>query len=205
MQYLKTSTGRLIECQDEDIDDWLFKYPDIETITQDEAYTFLFIKISYRMGAKFSNYNHIDLQQDLLYSLLKRYKQKGLFAPDKSFDDNARIWWSVAKKTCYYLIREHKRKVKLEDLTDTFSENLLTSDYYEIEHTDMCRAIKARILELCKSDSYAEQQMGLYGYMKLKKLTDQHVSTILKVGMPRVYEIRKSLKTKLLKEFGDLL
>lgn len=205
MQYLKTSVGRIIECQDDEVEDWLFKYPNTEIITKDDAYIFLFIKISYRMGAKFSNYNHIDLQSDLLYMLLKKYKQKGLFAPDKSFDDNARIWWSVAKKTCYYLIREHKRKVRFEDLTDTFPENSLISDYYEIEHLDICKAIIEYISKLCASDIYAEQQMGLYGYIKLKNMTDKHASVILEVGMPRIYEIKKALKARLLKEFGDLL
>lgn len=215
MAYIKLINGKIIECQDSEIDSLLSENKKAEIISEEDAHILLFIKIGNRLAAKFSNYEHlIDISQDIFYMLFKTYKEKGDYAKDKSFADNARIWWSIGQKDCYYLIRKYKNKTKNEDLTnfDEFIDSeeprfvmASKNDFYEFEHLSVCNCIIEYINELAHSDKYADQQMGLFGIAKLNNLSDQQAGTILEVGMERIYEIRRALKTKIYKKFGDVL
>ena len=93
MAYIKLINGKIIECQDSEIDSLLSENKKAEIISEEDAHILLFIKIGNRLAAKFSNYEHlIDISQDIFYMLFKTYKEKGDYAKDKSFADNARIW-----------------------------------------------------------------------------------------------------------------
>lgn len=215
MAYIKLINGKIIECQESEIDKVMLENKKAEIISEEDAHILLFIKISNKLAAKFANYkNLIDIGQDIFYMLFKVYREKGNYAKDKSFADNARIWWNIGRKNCYYLIRKYKCKTKKEDLTnfDEFIDSekpqfviMGKNDNYEFEHLSLCNAIIEYIHELAHSDKYADQQMGLFGIAKLNGLSDQQAGTVLEVGRERIYEIRRSLKQKLYKKFGDAL
>lgn len=47
--------------------------------------------------------------------------------------------------------------------------------------------------------------MGLYARYKIKGLTDDAIAIALNIGMSRLYEIKRSVKRRLINKFGDLL
>lgn len=203
MKYLKLINGKVIEA--ENIDALLIKYTDSVEVTKDEAYMFLFEKISHRMGAQFSNYNHIDIASEVYYMLLKTYKTSGLYAPDKPYEDNCRIWWSIAKKDCLYIIKKYKNKTKLEDLVEDIPENSMIKSDYDIEGLSVCAEIIKYMKKLSNSDNNTEQNMGFYGLFRLKGLSDKKIAEIFELSIPRVYEIRRSLKNRLYRVFKEVL
>jgi hypothetical protein len=157
------------------------------------------------MGAKYANYNHIDLASELLLWLLTRYREYGNYAKDKGFADNERIWWSVANKRANWIIREWRRKHRQEDLYDDIPEDSLTSDYFEIEHTAGVDAIKEYIDGLMSSKKPSEQQLGILAYAKLNGLTDEQVCDVLEIKQTRLYELKRALKRKLNNFIGENL
>jgi hypothetical protein len=181
------------------------EYPEDVEVSKDDAYKYLFIRISRVMSKKFSNYKNIDIMSECYYMLLKRYTEKGLYAPNKSFLDNERIWWSFAKKSCLYLLRQFRNDpfVKSIDVwsleeneTDT-SLWLGTFDRYSgCENYDLNVMIDY-IRKMCHSPHKSDRQLGLYGECKLNGLTDEQACIILEVGMPRLYEIRRALREHL--------
>ena len=215
MAYVKLINGKIIECKDSEVGAYLCENMHAKEISEDDAYILLFIKIGNCLASKFSNYsNLIDISQDIFYMLFKTYKEKGVYAKDKSYYDNCRIWWSIAKKDCYYLIRRYKLKTRDEDLTN-FEEFIdsdeprftivAKNDFYEFEHLSTCDSIVSFIEQLAKSTKYSEYQMGIFGMAKLNGLTDKQAAEILEIGMERIYEIRRALKTKIHNKFGDIL
>ena len=155
-------------------------------------------------------------------ALLRIYKEHGNYAKDKSFDDNARIWWSIARKNCFYIIRRYKAYTRLEDLTDYMKEvgirvKYLHSDIDTLERAEIIRNMRLDqfdvlvginldyIEQLIDSDKVTEQNMGLYARYKIKGLTDDTIAIALNIGMSRLYEIKRSVKRRLINKFGDLL
>lgn len=203
MRYVRSPGGTIVECSDNDIDKYISK--SYTEMTEHEAYAFLFDKICHRMGAKYANYNHIDLASELLLWLLTRYREYGNYAKDKGFADNERIWWSVANKRANWIIREWRRKHRQEDLYDDIPEDSLTSDYFEIEHTAGVDAIKEYIDGLMSSKKPSEQQLGILAYAKLNGLTDEQVCEVLEIKQTRLYELKRALKRKLNNFIGENL
>lgn len=201
MKYLRSIGGTIVECKDSET----YKYKGYIEMTKDEAYMFLFDKISHRLGAKYANYNHIDIGSELLLWLLTRYKTNGNYAAEKSFDDNSRIWWSVANKRANWIIREYRRKHKHEELYDEIPEDALTCEDFEIEHTASVEAIMEYINTLMKSEKSNEQQLGILGYAKINGLTDEQVCDVLEVKMGRLYELKRALKRRLNNYIGENL
>ena len=148
MKYLRSIGGTIVECADDEI----YKYNGYIEMTKDDAYMFLFYKISHRLGAKYANYNHIDIGSELLLWLMTKYKTEGNYAPNKPFDDNSRIWWSVASKRANWIIREYRRKHKYEELYDEIPEDALTCEDFGIEHTAGVEAITEYIQSLMSSE-----------------------------------------------------
>ena len=189
------------------------EHPEDEEISEDEAYLKTFTRISKTMEKRFSNYRNLDIMQECFYMMLKRYRYKGLFAPDKSFTDNVRIWWNFAKKSCLYIIRQYTDKhldnIDIWDIEDNETDSKLClgkCDEYQIgEHAAGVKEIMDCIDKLCVSPKYADQQLGLYAKCKLKGLTDQQTCLILEVGMPRIYEIKRLLKEYLNLRFNNLI
>ena len=187
------------------------EYPEDVEVSKDDAYKYLFIRISKAMANKFSNYRNIDIMSECYYMLLKRYTEKGLFAEDKSFLDNERIWWSIAKKSCLYLLRQFRNDpfVKsidvwsLEDNETDTSKWLGKSDRYDGCEMLDANFIRNYIHNLCYSESKSERQLGLFGECKINGLTDEQTCSVLEVGMPRLYEIRRALKEHLKKRFEN--
>ena len=148
MKYLYSSNnGKVYACEDAEIEDILLLHPEDSEVDERTAYMLLFFRISQYMGKKFSNYKNADIQGEVLMMMLNRYKEKGLYAPDKSFKDNEKIWWSYAKKSCYFLIRQFKRKVsKCESIDDSdnmdnmYCEQLLYEESFEFEGISLCNA-----------------------------------------------------------------
>lgn len=205
MKYIKLQNGKIIECADENYQKILLENENSEELSKDDAYAFLFVKISNKMANQFSNYNYIDIASELFYILLRIYKEHGNYAKDKSFDDNARIWWSIARKNCFYIIRRYKAYTRLEDLTDYIPEDAKICETYEIESLATCKTILDYIEQLIDSDKVTEQNMGLYARYKIKGLTDDAIAIALNIGMSRLYEIKRSVKRRLINKFGDLL
>lgn len=211
---------KVFEYSDEDEFDMAkLQYPDEVEVTQEQAYLKLFERIARSMELKFGNYKNIDIHQECFYMLLKRYRLKGLFAPDKPWLDNSKMWWSFAKKSCLYIIREYKMVVGDLDIWDfddnedagsticcnNLSRNLMVEDTYSIEINDMCNDIKKAIDKLCLSKQYVDKQMGLFALCKLSKLSDEDTLTILEIKKPRLYEIRRALKEYLNLRFGNVI
>lgn len=181
------------------------EYPEDVEVSRDDAYKYLFIRISKAMGKKFSNYKNIDIMSECYYMLLKRYTEKGLYAENKSFLDNERIWWSVAKKSCLYLLRQFRNDpfVKSIDVwsledneTDTSLWLGIFDKYIGCENADLKNMIDY-LHKLCYSPHKSDRQLGLYSECKLNGLNDKQTCLILEVGMPRLYEIRRALKEHL--------
>ena len=189
------------------------EYPDDTEISQDEAYIKLFEHISKTMERKFINYKHLDIMQECFYMLLKRYRYKGLFAPDKSFLDNSRIWWNFARKSCLYIIRrfsdKHLDDIDIWDIEDNETDASLRlgkCDEYKIgEHTAGVTEIVEALDKLCLSKHYVDQQLGIFAKCKLKGLSDAEACIILEIKMPRLYEIKRLLKEYLKLRFGNLI
>jgi hypothetical protein len=189
------------------------EHPEDEEITEDEAYLRTFVRISKTMEKRFMNYRNLDIMQECYYMMLKRYRYKGLFAPDKPFQDNVRIWWNFAKKSCLYIIRQYTDKhldnIDIWDIEDNETDTKLClgkCDEYEIgEHTAGVNDIMECIDKLCNSRLYVDQQLGIYAKCKLQGLTDQQSCIILEIGMPRLYEIRRLLKEYLNLRFDRLV
>lgn len=201
--FVRSVGGTIAECDSTNIQKLLDK--GYYEITEHEAYLLLFDKICHKLGAKFVNYNRIDIANELYLWLLTKYQKDGNYAKDKSFDDNSRIWWSVATKRAYWMIREYRRRLKHEELVDEFPEESLISDYFEIEHTAGVEAITEYIYELAKSSKSSEQQLGIFGIAKLNNLTDDQVCELLEIGKPRFFEIKRALRNKLRNFIGDNL
>lgn len=200
MKYAKSTDGAIIECADDAKLD-----PHWIQISKYDAHLLLFDKICHRLGAKFANYNHIDIASEIYLWLIEKYNKDGDYAKDKTFADNTRIWWSVATKRAYWIIREYRRRLKYEEFVDEIPEDAVISDYFEIEHIAGTTAITEYIYELAKSVKFSDQQLGLFGIAKLNGLTDDQVCTILEIGKPRFFEIKRALKTKLKQFIGDNL
>lgn len=203
MKYMRSPGGSIIECKDTDIHKYISK--SYTEMTEYDAYMFLFDKICHRIGAKYSNYNRIDLASELLLWLITRYKTHGNYAKDKGYADNERIWWSIATKRANWIIREWRRKHRNEDLYDEIPEDSLVSDYFEIEHTAGVEAIKDYIQSLIESKKPNEQQLGILGYAKLNGLTDEQVCDILEIQQSRLYELKRALKRKINNFIGENL
>lgn len=203
MKYARSPGGTIIECPDDE----LTKYISIgyTEMSENDAHIFLFDKICHRIGAKYANYNHIDLCSELLLWLLTQYKNHGNYAKDKSFADNERIWWSVATKRANWIIREWRRKHRKEELYDEIPEDALMSDYFEIEHTAGVTAIIEFIENLMRSKKPSEQQIGIYGYAKINGLTDEQACDVLEIQQSRLYEIKRALKRRLNNYIGENL
>lgn len=213
MKYVcSKTTGKCYEVEDSMLAEVLDLHPEDEEISKDEAYLRLFQRISKSMEYKFSNYKQLDIMQECFYMLLKRYRIKGLFAPDKSFLDNEKIWWSFAKKSCLYIIRQYTDIISdidiwsIEDNETDTSLCLGIYDEYELgESSSTCKEIVAAIDKLCYSKNYADQQLGLYATCKLKGLNDQQACLILDIKMPRLYEIKRKLKEYFRLRFNNLI
>lgn len=80
MKYIKLQNGKIIECADENYQNILLENENSEELSKDDAYAFLFVKISNKMANQFSNYNYIDIASELFYILLRTYKERGNYA-----------------------------------------------------------------------------------------------------------------------------
>lgn len=205
--------NKVYECVDSfELESILLQYPEDIIVTQDEAYLKLFMKISKVMEHKFSNYKQIDVARECLCMMIDRYRNKGLFAPDKPFADNERMWWSYAKKSCLYIIRKYRtdpfnRDRDTWDIEDNESDTAVKlgrPDDYEIEHSQLCNQILAEVNKLMISSRYYEQQLGLFAKCKLEGLDNEQTCKILNIGMPRLYEIQRELKEYFHYKFGGI-
>lgn len=191
-------TGKVYEFETRlDLEYALDLYPEDVEVDKDTAYIKLFERISARMEYLFSNYRNLDIRQECFYLLLKRYRERGLYAPDKPFKDNERIWWSVAKKTCMYIIRQHKEiitDIDVHTLDETNPYSVAHRDTYPIEHTEGVNILLATIDTLSKSPDRSQQLMGLFAICKLQKLTDDQALSILEVKTSRLYELKRELR-----------
>ena len=213
MKYLwSPETGKVYTCTDEMLSEIMDRYPEDKEVTETNAYMLLFFRISKSMGKKFSNYKNADIQGEVLMMMMRRYKEKGLFAPDKSFLDNEKIWWNYARKSCYWIIRQFKKlKTKTEDIDESdnvdnmLNERLLYEERWDFEHIDTVNTIVKYLDTLAHSRRYTEMQMGIYAVSKLGGLTDEDIMDILGIKMSRVKEIKHDLREHLKIRFGDIL
>jgi hypothetical protein len=201
MKYVLAPDGKIYTCEDEQLEDLLLEHPEDTVVDEDTAYMMLFFRISKHMGKKFSNYKNADIQSEVLMMMIKRYKEKGLYAPDKSFKDNEKIWWSFAKKSCYFLIRQFKRAVsKSESIDNTDNmdnmlvEKLLYEEQFDFEGQSLCNEMREFFEKLSHSKVYSEMQMGIFALSKLGGLTDADVMDILGIKYGRLKEIKAELK-----------
>lgn len=210
MKYLySTNTGRVYTCEDAEFEDILLQYPEDTEIDEYNAYLLLFFRISQHMGKKFSNYKNADIQGEVLMMMINRYRQKGLYAPDKSFKDNERIWWSYAKKSCFFLIRQFNRKISkcesidnLENMDNMCVEQLLYEENLDFEGESLCSEMKKFFEKLSRSKVYSEMQLGIYAISKIGGLTDDDIMDILNVKYGRIKEIRAELRETIKNRFG---
>ena len=213
MKYLWSAvTGKVYQCTDEDIDIIKSEHPEDVEVSENDAYMLLFYKISQHMGKKFSNYKNADIQSEVLMMMIKRYKEKGLYAPDKTFLDNERIWWVYARKSCYWLIRQFKKLKSrtedidsLENIDGMCSDKLLQEQYFGFEHDSVVKDIEKYLNDLAHSCVYSEMQMGIYALSKLGGLSDEDIMDILGVKHGRIREIKTELKETIKNRFGDIL
>lgn len=209
MKYLYSSdTGKIYTCEDTELEDILLQHPEDIEIDEDNAYMLLFFRISQHMGRKFSNYKNADIQGEVLMMMLKRYREKGLYAPDKSFKDNEKIWWSYAKKSCYFLIRQFKRHISksesidnIENVDNMLSDRLLYEEKMDFEGISLCKDMENYFKKLSRSKVYSEMQLGIYAISKLGGLTDDDVMDILGVKYGRIKEIRAELRETIKNRF----
>lgn len=213
MKYLySANTGKVYTCDDAELEDILLQYPEDTEVDERNAYMLLFFRISQYMGKKFSNYKNADIQGEVLMMMLSRYKEKGLYAPDKPFKDNEKIWWSYAKKSCYFLIRQFKRKTSksesidnLENMDNMCYDQLSYEESFEFEGMSLCKDMEAYFAALSRSKVYSEMQLGIYAVSKLGGLTDDDVMDILGVKYGRIKEIRAELRETIKHRFGDII
>ena len=198
-----TTNNKVYEVDKDEVQGFLKQYPNDREVTEEQAYLTLFVRISKIMEIKFSNYRNIDINQECYLALLKRYREQGVFAKDKPFKDNERIFYWFAKKMCFYFIREYKDIVSDIDVW-TIEENETDSnqvvgieDEHTCENDSMCSEIRKVLENLCISKDKADQQLGWYAKGKLNGLTDDQVGLLLDIGMPRIYELRRELRTYL--------
>lgn len=210
MKYLYSSnTGKVYTCEDTELEDILLQHPEDTEVDERNAYMLLFFRISQCMGKKFSNYKNADIQGEVLMMMMNRYTEKGVYAPDKSFKDNERIWWWYAKKSCYFLIRQFKNKISksesidnLENMDNMCCKQLLYEERLEFEGTSMCEEMTKYFEKLSRSKVYSEMQLGIYALSKLGGLTDDDIMEILGVKYGRIKEIRAELRETIKNRFG---
>ena len=210
MRYLYSSnTGKVYTCTDAELEDILLQYPEDVEVDERNAYMLLFFRISQYMGKKFSNYRNADIQGEVLMMMLNRYKEKGLYAPDKPFKDNERIWWNYAKKSCFFLIRQFKRKISkcesidnLENMDNMCKDQLLYEENLDFEGESACDDMRIFFEKLSRSKIYSEMQLGIYALSKLGGLDDNDIMEILGVKYGRIKEIRAELKETIKHRFG---
>lgn len=207
MRYLWSPiTSKIFEFEsDDDFDEFKQLHPEDLEVTQHDAYMRLFNRISHSMGLRYNNYKSMDICEDVQLMMAERYNKKGLFAPDKPFTDNAKMWWAYANKSCLYLIRCYNKHCDKEVPTDVYTIEKPSETFFEVEHTSLCDDIKDYISKLAISENKGEQQMGLYAICKLKGLDDSSTGVVLKVSIYRVREIKAALKKAIQKRFGDSL
>lgn len=212
MRYLYSSnTGKVYTCEDTELEDILLQHPEDTEVDERNAYMLLFFRISQHMGKKFSNYKNADIQGEVLMMMMNRYKEKGLYAPDKSFKDNERIWWSYAKKSCYFLIRQFKRKTSkcesidnLENMDNMCKDQLLYEETMDFEGVSVCDDMTKYFEKLSKSKVYSEMQLGIYALSKIGGLTDDDVMDILGIKYGRIKEIRAELRETIRNRFSNI-
>lgn len=210
MKYLYSSnTGKVYTCEDTEFEDILLQHPEDTEVDERNAYMLLFFRISQHMGKKFSNYKNADIQGEVLMMMMNRYREKGLYAPDKSFKDNERIWWSYAKKSCYFLIRQFKRKTSkcesidnLENMDNMCKDQLLYEEALDFEGNSLCEDMQKYFQKLSRSKIYSEMQLGIYAVSKLGGLTDEDIMEILGIKYGRIKEIRAELRETIKNRFG---
>ena len=211
MKYLYSSNnGKVYVCDDSLLEETLSEHPEDAEVSERDAYMLLFFRISQYMGKKFSNYRSADIQSNALMMMLERYNKYGLFAPDKSFKDNERIWWSYARKSCYYIIRQFKRKVSkcesidnLENMDNMCCEKLLYEESFDFEGQSVCKDMTAFFEKLSRSRIYSEMQMGIYALSKIGGLSEDDIMDILGVKYGRIKEIRAELRETIKHRFGE--
>ena len=211
MKYLYSSkTGRVYTCEDTEFEDILMQHPEDLEVDERNAYMLLFFRISQHMGKKFSNYRNADIQGEVLMMMITRYKEKGLYAPDKPFKDNEKIWWSYAKKSCFFLIRQFKKKVSkcesidnLENMDNMCKDQLLYEENMSFEGDSVCDEMQEYFKKLSRSKVYSEMQLGIYALSKIGGLTDDDIMDILGVKYGRIKEIRAELKETIMHRFGE--
>ena len=192
MRYLySTNTGKIYTCDDSEINDLLERHPEDTEVTERNAYMLLFFRISQVMGKKFSNYRNADIQSEVLMMMIKRYQERGVYAPDKPFKDNERIWWSFAKKSCYFLIRQFKRHISksesidnLENMDNMCYNPLAYEEALDFEGSSLCAEMQEYFQQLTHSKVYSEMQLGVYAVSNLGGLTDNDIMDILGVQVP---------------------
>lgn len=211
MKYLYSSkTGKVYTCEDTEFEDILMQHPEDLEVDERNAYMLLFFRISQYMGKKFSNYRNADIQGEVLMMMITRYKEKGLYAPDKPFKDNEKIWWSYAKKSCFFLIRQFKKKVSkcesidnLENMDNMCKDQLLYEENMSFEGDSVCDEMQEYFKKLSRSKVYSEMQLGIYALSKIGGLTDDDIMDILGVKYGRIKEIRAELKETIMHRFGE--
>lgn len=211
MKYLYSSkNGKIYACDDSSFEEILLEHPEDAEVNERDAYMLLFFRISQYMGKKFSNYRSADIQSNVLMMMMERYTKDGLFAPDKSFKDNERIWWSYARKSCYYIIRQFKRKVakcesidNLENMDNMCCEQLLYEESFNFEGQSVCQDMIKYFEKLSHSRVYSEMQMGIYALSKIGGLSEEDIMEILGVKYGRIKEIRAELRETIKHKFGE--
>ena len=209
MKYLYSpQTEKVYTCEDDNFADILSQHPEDIEINERTAYMLLFFRISKNMGKKFYNYRNADIQSEVLMMMINRYNDKGLYAPDKSFKDNEKIWWSFAKKSCYFIIRQFNRRISkcesidnLENVDNMINNNLIYETQFESEGQSLCTEMIAFFEDLSHSKIYSEMQLGIYALSKIGGLTDEDVMEILDVKYGRIKEIRAKLRETLKNKF----
>ena len=211
MRYLwAPHDGRVYACSDEQFEDIMMQHPEDVEVDERNAYMLLFFRISQYMGKKFANYKNADIQGEVLMMMIKRYNEKGLYAPDKSFKDNEKIWWSYAKKSCFFLIRQFKRRISkcesidnLENMDNMCKDQLLYEEELVFEGESLVSEMIKYFEKLSKSKIYSEMQLGIYALSKIGGLTDEDIMDILGVKYGRIKEIRAELRETIKNKFGD--
>lgn len=205
MRYLWSPINRKIFEFESDklFDEFKELHPEDLEVNQDEAYMRLFNRISHSMGLRYYNYRNMDICEDVQLMMMERYHKKGLFAPDKPFTDNAKMWWSYANKSCLYLIRCYNKHCEKETPVDLFTIEKPSETFFEVEHTSLCDDIKAYLDNLTISNNASEQQMGLYAMCKLNGLDNDGICQVLGVSIYRVREIKAALKKAIRRRFGE--
>lgn len=204
-------TNRCYEFETEEaLKDRIKLHNDLE-ITREDAFLKLFHRISKSMTRKFGNYSQLELGGEVYIIMLSRFREKGTFAPDKPFLDNEKMWWSFAKKTCFYIIRKNKKKLNTVsydalDIQDDYKWFLVDEDKSDnVSGIDATKAICKFLNKLLYSEVNSEYQMGLFAACKLKGLSDKETCEIMQVGIARIREIKRQLKESINLRFGECL